>query len=151
MVLEGRLTAYLFPHFLFECLKVGGADFSNAEEIQPCQLPGAEVIPALRLDVYVDFSTCRRPDKQIDEFFSPLVDNCCDRPLLQDVDSTPNQHVSSLREIGDRRRIIQLPVKPWFYGVLITGSAIDQMRNHQRPGVVRDGFSDQFLVLARGK
>ena len=107
------LKIQMFPDLVLEGLKVGGTHLGNAEEIQPCLVPSAEMVTTLRLDIQIDFPICRRPDKQIDHIFPVLVDNRPDRPLFQDIDATADQGISRLRKIRDRRRIIQLPVEPW--------------------------------------
>ena len=137
----------MFPDLVFEGLKVSGAYRGNAEEIQSSFVPSAKVETTLRLDIQVDFSVGRRPDKQVNEIFPVLVDNRSDRPLFQDIDPTADQDVPGRGEIRDWRRIIQLPIEPRPESMLIAGSEIDQMRNHQRASVIRDGLGDESLVF----
>jgi hypothetical protein len=40
----------MFPEFVLKCLEVGGADFRDAEEIQSCVVPAAEVVATFGLD-----------------------------------------------------------------------------------------------------
>src|ERR1700720_2531993 len=126
------LEVQMFPDLVLEGLKVSGAHGGNAEEIQSSFVPSAKAVTTLRLDIQVDFSVGRRPDKQVNEIFPVLVDNRSDRPLFQHIDPTADQGVPGRGEIRDWRRIIQLPIEPRPESMLIAGSEIDQMRNHQR-------------------
>src|SRR5271165_3708937 len=126
----------MFTNLVLELLEIISAYFRNTEIIQSCLVPATELVTAFRTNIYIDFSACRRPDEQIDDLFPTLVNNRCHRPIFQNIDSTADQRVARLIKFDHRRRVIQFTVEPWPNDLQIVGATIDQMRNHERTGVV---------------
>src|SRR5580765_4150667 len=61
----------------------------------------------------------RRPNEHIDEVESASVHQGGGGPALDAVDAAALEHEPVVSKIGDRRRKIQLALKPWLHGVLI--------------------------------
>jgi hypothetical protein len=74
----------------------------------------------------------RRPDEQIDEMFAPLVDERRDGAMVEIIEAAAGKRESFRGEVIHRRREIELAVEPGFYGVLVGGDYVGQVRGHQR-------------------
>jgi hypothetical protein len=73
-----------------------------------------------------------RPDENVNEVLTPLVNQSCHRSVVEIIESPPNQRKSITGRVYHHGRKIELAVKPRFDGVLVRGSHIREMVHHER-------------------
>ena len=70
-----------------------------------------------------------------------LINQSCDRPASQVIQAAPNQREPLIRGVLDRRREIQLPIKPWLNGMLVRLWHVYRVvRFHKRSHVAGNNF-----------
>src|SRR5208337_1702914 len=120
----------------------------NAEIVEARNIAGAVLIATLALEIDIDLSISSGPDKKVDDMFAMFINDRGHRAAIEHIDSTALKGVARLGQVGYRRRVVKLGGKPWTHDLLITGSAIEEMRDHQRPGMVRNCVGNQLIILA---
>ena len=80
---------------------------------------------------------------------SPLVDQRGNLAAFEIIEASANKRKAVACQIFDRRREIELAVKPGFYGVLIRGGYVHQVAGFERTHVAGENFRRKSLV-ARG-
>src|SRR6476660_9663246 len=73
-----------------------------------------------------------RPNENVNEVLTPLVNQSCHWSVVEVIESAPNQRKSVTGRVYHRGRKIELAVKPRFDGVLVRGSHISEMVHHER-------------------
>src|SRR5438874_9942716 len=80
------------------------------------------------------------PDEQINEVLVVLIDERCDGPAVEIIETAAGQREVRRGEILDRRRKIELAVEPRLYGVAILGRDILQMARLQGADMTGDNL-----------
>src|SRR3954451_9909975 len=62
-----------------------------------------------------------RPNKQVNEKFASSINESCYWPVIQIIQATADERKSLTREIGNRRREIELRIQPRLNRVLVRG------------------------------
>src|SRR6266481_3301360 len=100
----------------------------------------------------LDGSACSclcRPNKKVNEMFSPLVNQRHHRPLIEIIEAATNQRKPFAGKVDYRRCKIDLCVQPWFHGVLVGGSDVSEVVCHQRTHMTGDELRRQELIRPR--
>ena len=88
----------------------------------------------------------RRPNKQVNEMLSPLINQSRYRPVIEIIKTSPNQGKSVAGKVDHRRCKIELCVQPRLHRVLVRGSYVSEMVCHQRTHMTGDELRRQELI-----
>ena len=85
-----------------------------------------------------------RPDKEIDNVFIAMKNQRGHAAAVEVIEPAADKRKFPRGQILDRRREIQLSLKPGLHGVLIGGADVEQMRAHQGSHVTGDDILRHF-------
>src|SRR5205823_8607665 len=90
-----------------------------------------------------------RPNKQVNEMLTPLVNQSCYGVVIEIIKAPSNQRKAFARKVHHGSRKIQLSIKPRFDSVLIGGWYVCEMISHKRTHMTGDKLRREELVGTR--
>src|SRR6266404_3699405 len=98
----------LFFEKLLKLLQLFLANVGNSPIVKLRINPMQKLITLARDRVHGSFCSCPgRPNKQVNEMFAPLVNQGSHLPLIEIVQTAPDQGKTRVRKIDNRRREIE--------------------------------------------
>src|SRR5436305_2974414 len=122
-----------------ELFELRHLDIGHGPEIHAVLRPVDDVV-ALTLGDLRRLVAGTRPDEQINEVLVVLIDERCDGPAVEIIETATGQREVRCGEILDRRRKVELAVEPRLYGMAILGRDILQMARLQGADMTGDNL-----------
>src|SRR5437016_4022439 len=137
------------PRFelLLEKLQIVSVHVRNSPVVE------VRISPMQKLIAFMRHRHCRsscsrlpRPNKQVNEMLTPLVNQGRHRPVIEIIKTATNQRKSLTGKIDHWRSKIELRVQPGFYSMLIRRSDVGEVICHQRTHMAGDELRRQELI-----
>src|SRR6266436_2181095 len=132
---------------LLKSLQIVSVNVGNGPVVE------VRISPMQKLIAFMRHRHCRsgrsclpRPNKQVNEMLTPLVNQGRHRPVIEIIKTATNQRKSLTGKIDHRRREIELRVQPGFYSMLIRRSDVGEVICHQRTHMTGDELRRQELI-----
>src|SRR6266480_4798696 len=140
----------LYFELLLESLQIVSVNVGNGPVIEVRVSPMQKLIALVRYRLRGFSGIGRgRPDEEVNEMFTPLVNQRRHRPVIEIIKTAADQRKSFVGKIDHRRCKIKLCVQPRFHGVLIGRSDVGEMVCHQRTHMTGDKLRCQKLIGPR--
>ena len=141
----GRLPLEL----LLKSLQIAGVHIGDRPVIEIGIRP-MQKLKALARDCPGSFARiwfCR-PNKQVNEMFAPLINQCRRGPVTEVIETATYQRKAFAGQIDHRRGESELRVQPWLDRVLIGRSDIGKVVCHERTHMTVDELRRKKLIGA---
>src|SRR2546423_6639809 len=135
---------------LLESLQIASLNVGNRPVVKVRVDPVQELITLVRhrLRRARRIRSCR-PNKEVNEMLSPLINQSRYRPVIEIIKTSPQQRKSVAGEISHGGRKIEPGVEPRFHRVLVGGRDIGDVVGHERADMTSDELRGQELIGPR--
>src|SRR5438046_5700082 len=140
----------LYFELLLKSLQIVSVDVGNSPVVKVRVSPMQKLIALARhrLRGSGRIRFCR-PNKQVNEMLTPLVNQSCYGVVIEIIKAPSNQRKSFAGKVHHRGRKIKLRIKPRFDSVLVGRSDVTKMVCHQRTHMTGDELRCQKLIGPR--
>src|SRR5260370_15110228 len=135
---------------LLKSLQIVSVNVGNGPVVE------VRISPMQKLIAFMRHRHCRsgcsclpRPNKQVNEMLTPLVNQGRHRPVIEIIKAAADQGKSLTGKIDNRRGKIELRVQPGFDSMLIRRSDVREVIRHKRADVTSYTLCREELVGSR--